>query len=153
MNGLGSSGMKVDHHIVLLLNFRRFWISSLFNTLFPPLSCLGHFSNLDISTIPEAPRAFNVLYEYCREIIFCPTHMRRDPTLLTSSYQVMRIAFYVDKRHFQTVVPRSPLDNLLRTVQDFNLKSRDVAIPILRAISITLDGSLYGITLLRYVQF
>ncbi len=79
--------------------------------------------------------------------------MRRDPTLLTSSYQVIRIAFYVNKNHFQTVVPHSPLDNLLRTVQDLNLRSGDVVTPILPAISTTLKGSLYGIMLLRYVQF
>jgi len=65
----------------------------------------------------------------------------------------MRLAFYVNKNDFHTVVPRSPLDDLLRTVQDLNLRSGDVVTPILSAISTTLNGSLYGIMLLRYVQF
>ncbi len=110
------------YFFLLLLITYRHWISSLFDSLFPPLLRLGHFANLDITTIPEAPKALPILESYCKEILFWRQHITRDPKLLTTAYQVVRIVFYFNRLQALPSIIRSPLSDLLRTVPEYSRK-------------------------------
>jgi len=135
----------------------RHWIGSLFDTLYPPFFRLGNFNNLDLSLISETPKAFNVLKTLCSEILFWPSHYAREPKMLSTAYQVIRLAFYLDKKHAYPAISRSPMNNLFRTTPEYYRHMGDASIAILPELAAALSGTdgqgiLFGMVFIRCVK-
>jgi hypothetical protein len=109
---------------------------------------LGHFANLSVSKIPETSKAFPIIEEYCKDLIYWPRYSAGDPDLLTTSYQVARIAFFLNRTQLHPEILRSPLNSLLSSILRY---------PILPELLLALDGTqtqgtLCGIRVLEYVS-
>jgi len=135
----------------------RHWIGSLFDALYPPFFRLGNFSNLDLPSVSEASKALGVLKTLCNEILFWPSHYAREPKMLTTAYQVIRLAFYLDRKHTYPAISRSPLNDLFRTVPEYCRRVGDASNPILPELAAALSGThsqgiLFGMLFIRCVK-
>jgi len=135
----------------------RYWIGSLFDTFFPPFFRLGNFSNLDFSLISEAPKALSVLKTFCSEILFWPSHSAREPKMLSTAYQVIRLAFYLDNKHAYPAISRSPMNDLFRAVPEYCRRIGDASTAILPELAATLSGAhsqgiMFGMVFIRCVK-
>jgi hypothetical protein len=109
---------------------------------------LGHLANLNVATMPEALKAFPIIEEHCKDLIYQPSGSPGDPNLLTMSYQVARIAFFLNRTQAHHAILRSPLNTLLGRLTDG---------PILPELLCALNGThsqgtLCGIHVLEYVS-
>ena len=133
------------------------WISSLFGALFPPMHRLGHFANLNVAKIPEAIKAFPVIEEYCKDVIYWPNYTPGDHNLLTTAYQVARIAFFLNRTQAHPVILRSPLNTLLSAIPSYTRLTDSTVHPILPELLWALNGTdtrgtHFGICVLEYVS-
>ncbi|KAF9524672.1 hypothetical protein CPB83DRAFT_909779 [Crepidotus variabilis] len=122
------------------IKYYRHWIGRLYNTLYPPSFQLGNIANADLSAIPEWPKAQTVLRTFCNALLFWPNH-RRDLRLLTPGYQIIRIAFLVDKANANREIGRSPLTNIMRNIPDYLRTPGNLSTVILPEIACVLLGT------------
>ena len=115
---------------------------------------LGHFANLSVTKIPESRKAFPIIEEYCKDLIYWPHYSAGDPELLTTSYQVARIAFFLNRTQFHPEILRSPLNTLLSYIPEYRRVADDISIlpELLWALNGTHNqGALCGIRVLECV--
>ncbi|KAJ7725516.1 hypothetical protein DFH07DRAFT_853912 [Mycena maculata] len=96
-------------------NPQRYWISRLYSALYPSFYRLGSASSLDLSYIPEAEAAFQVVKEWSRRWIygfeFIPLMK-----FLSNLAQVARLSFQLDTKDAMSYLTQSPFIGIKPTI-------------------------------------
>ncbi len=74
----------------------RFWINRLYEALHPPYQIFGSISHLAISTIPEAPKALNVVRDWVRTLVYGREYLPK-MTFLMDVMRTATLAFTFDR--------------------------------------------------------
>ncbi|KAF8895020.1 hypothetical protein CPB84DRAFT_1782432 [Gymnopilus junonius] len=131
----------------------RFWISRLYEILYPITYLLGGITNFDVARIPEARKAFSALRQWCFDVLYYQSHNHySDPALLTTFYQIIKLSFYLDKTNATRFLNQSRLMNSIFADPKFHRKAGDQAIYILPELVSTLSSVSYD-TICRGVLF
>ncbi|KAF9033219.1 hypothetical protein BDZ89DRAFT_983953 [Hymenopellis radicata] len=80
---------------------QKYWISQLYNALYPPHHSLGSISDLDVSKIPEAEKGFNVVRHWVQSLAFTQ-QIRPHTTFLTDVMQVASLAYAFDRHRVES---------------------------------------------------
>lgn len=127
-----------------MLPVYRFWISRLYETLYPITYLLGGITNFDVAHTPEARRAFAVLRRWCLDVLYHPSYNHdSDPGLLTSLYQVIKLLFHLDKTNATRILIQSRLINDTSANPKLCRKVGDTAIYVLPELVSTLSAVNY----------
>jgi len=87
----------------------RHWIGRLSETFYPSWFRLGSIANFDLGSIPEAPRAFEVLKQWCLILLYSNGHRLNDSRLLTTVHQVFNLYIQLDKQQPLNLISVAPL--------------------------------------------
>ncbi|KAK0245332.1 hypothetical protein EDD85DRAFT_895697 [Armillaria nabsnona] len=91
----------------------KFWLHRLCDALHPPHHMFGSISHLALSTIPEAPKALNVVKEWVRTLIYRREFLP-DMAFLTDVIRATTLAFMFD---------RSEADDYLKHAAYFSMRT------------------------------
>ncbi|KAJ7479993.1 hypothetical protein B0H11DRAFT_1263344 [Mycena galericulata] len=102
---------KTVQFIVNDPNPRRYWISRLYSALYPSFYRLGSASSLDLSSIPEAEAAFQVVKESLRSWVYA-FELTPQAKFLSNLSQVARLSFQLDRKDAMSYLTQSPFMRL-----------------------------------------
>ncbi|PBK59143.1 hypothetical protein ARMSODRAFT_1027641 [Armillaria solidipes] len=74
----------------------KFWLNRLYEALHPPYHIFGSISHLALSTIPEAPKALNVVRDWVRTLVYGREYHPRT-NFLTDVMRTATLAFTFDR--------------------------------------------------------
>ncbi|KIM48469.1 hypothetical protein M413DRAFT_440213 [Hebeloma cylindrosporum] len=87
----------------------RQWINRLSETFYPSWFRLGSIANFDLGSIPEAPRAFVVLKQWCLILLYWNRYRANDTRLLTTVHQVFNLFIQLEKQQPLNLISDAPL--------------------------------------------
>jgi len=87
----------------------RQWISRLSETFYPSWFRLGSIANFDLGSIPEAPRAFEVVKQWCLILLYSNGYRLNDSRLLTTVHQVFNLYIQLNKQKPLNLISVAPL--------------------------------------------
>jgi len=87
----------------------RQWISRLSETFYPSWFRLGSMANFDLGSIPEAPKAFDVLKQWCLILLYSNGYRLNDTRLLTTVHQVFNLYIQLEKQQPLGLISVAPL--------------------------------------------
>lgn len=93
----------------VLATQQRFWLTTLYHTLFPIHHELGASSLLDLASIPESERAIQVTKDWIRDSIYniSPWKMEQREHFLSDIAELLTLAYTFDRTEAQQYVPRA----------------------------------------------
>ncbi|KAK0232768.1 hypothetical protein IW262DRAFT_22523 [Armillaria fumosa] len=74
----------------------KFWLNRLYEALYPPHHMFGSISHLALSSIPEAPKAWNVVRDWVRTVVYGREYHPRT-TFLMDVMRTATLAFTFDR--------------------------------------------------------
>lgn len=87
----------------------RQWISRFSETFYPSWFRLGSIANFDLGSIPEAPKAFDVLKQWCLMLLYWSGYRLNDSRLLTTVHQVYNLYIQLEKQQPLDLISAAPL--------------------------------------------
>ncbi|CAL1697343.1 unnamed protein product [Somion occarium] len=87
---------------------QRFWLTLLFQALYPPHYILGSLANLDKLRIPEFERGIQVVNNWIQDLFFTLSAQENPQRFLTTVIQAASIAFVFQKPSAQEFLKRAP---------------------------------------------
>ncbi|GJE94213.1 hypothetical protein PsYK624_103810 [Phanerochaete sordida] len=88
---------------------QRFWLSSLYHTMYPSHPKLGVATSLKLGSIPEAEKAIQVIKDWIRDLLYNLSPWLCERRLfLTDVAELMALAFAFDRTAARDYIPRAP---------------------------------------------
>ena len=124
------------------MHIERYWINRLYETLNPPVYYIGTLANLDVTLIPEAQRAIEVVKGWSRDFLYSPH--RWDPMLLTTVYQTTNLCFFLDKLNAHQYIHGAPVFNVFGSRQEYCrslIGDNQTSAPVVLELARSLQGT------------
>jgi hypothetical protein len=100
----------------------RQWIGRLSETFYPSWFRLGSIANFEFGSVPEAPKAFEVLKQWCLMLLYSNAYRPNDTRLLTAVHQVFNFYIQLEKQQPLIRISRAPLTTYYSDLPVFHRK-------------------------------